>query len=162
MKIHFKLNVGLTLGLISTGLLAAAEDVVISPAPGGGVIINSDVGKPAIKIMPGQQVQLPGLPSAGIYTNVVCRDTSGTLGTCASPALIGAPGPTGPTGPIGATGPAGADGVDGATGPQGVPGLDGPAGSPGPAGPQGDSAVNFAETSFSAKLQMNTAASTSF
>ncbi|MEG1282124.1 MAG: hypothetical protein RSD57_16925 [Comamonas sp.] len=77
MKSCFTLNVVLLASLTSTSVWAA-EGITITPAPGeGGVTINADSGVPAIKVMPRQQVKLPGLPTAASYTNVVYRDGLG-------------------------------------------------------------------------------------
>lgn len=144
MKPRFSLNL-LLFAALSAGSTWAA-DVTITPPPAGGVTINSAAGTPAIRVLPGQQVQLPGLPSAASFSNVVCRDASGTLGQCDAAAITGQPGPAGPAGPPGAVGsagpagPAGTPGFNGAAGPAGAPG---PAGTPGavgatgPAGPTG-------------------------
>ena len=144
MKPRFSLNLLLFAALSASSTFAA--DVTITPPTAGGVTINSAAGSPAIRVLPGQQVQLPGLPSAANFSNVVCRDASGTLGQCDTAAIVGQPGPAGPAGPPGAVGPAGpagsagTPGADGAAGPAGAPG---PAGTPGavgatgPAGPTG-------------------------
>ncbi|QIL80139.1 collagen-like protein [Diaphorobacter sp. HDW4A] len=141
MRKHFALNTLLLAALLSTGAWAA-DDVTITPPPSGGVTINSSASTPAIKVLPGQQVQLPGLPGAASYPNVVCSDDQGLLGNCDVSAVTGVAGPAGATGVTGATGPTGATGV-GATGPQGIQGLTGavgqtgPLGLTGPAGPTG-------------------------
>lgn len=141
MKSRFSLNVLLLAALSATSTFAA--DVTITPAVGGGVTINSAAGTAAIKVMPGQIVQMPGLPSAPSYSNVVCRDVTGTLGQCDASAIAGQTGATGPAGSVGsqgATGPAGptgADGLAGATGPAGLAGATGPVGATGPAGAVG-------------------------
>lgn len=132
MKSRFSLNVLLFAALSATSTFAA--DVTITPAPGGGVTINSAAGTPAIKVMPGPIVQMPGLPSAASYSNVVCRDATGTLGQCDASAIAGQPGAVGPMGPPGAPGAAGPVGPAGAPGEAGPPGT---AGSPGVAGPPG-------------------------
>ena len=145
MKRHFQLNALLLAALVATNAWSA-DDVTITPAPGGGVTIYSDSSAPAIKVLPGQQVQLPGLPGAASYPNVVCSDGQGVLGSCAASAVTGVTGPAGATGATGATGPTGATGV-GATGPQGIQGLTGavgqtgPIGLTGPAGPTGPQGV---------------------
>lgn len=101
----------LSIGVIAT-LLAlsswAAEDISITPAPGAGVTIHSEAGTPAIKVLPGQQVQLPGLATdSNAYSHPVCQDGTGTLGQCDT-AVLGTPGPAGPQGE---TGPAGTSNV---------------------------------------------------
>lgn len=113
MTNHFKLNLVLLAAFITTGSWAA-EDVVISPASGGGVTINSDASTPAIKVLPGQKVQLPGLATSTSYTNVVCGDSSGVLGKCDTSAIVGAQGPAGVQGPAGPAGPQGPTGIAGA------------------------------------------------
>ena len=121
----------------------AADDVVITPAPGAGVTINSSASTPAIQVLSNQQVQLPGLPVAASYSNMVCRDSAGVLGQCDASVFAGTPGPAGPAGPAGALGPAGPAGAMGPAGPAGVAGPIGPAGAagapgaPGAIGPQG-------------------------
>ena len=132
MKRHFQLNALLLAALVATNAWSA-DDVTITPAPGGGVTIYSDSSAPAIKVLPGQKVQLPGLPGAASFPNVVCSDGQGVLGTCDTSAVTGVTGPAGATGATGATGPTGATGV-GATGPQGIQGLTGPVGQTGPMG----------------------------
>lgn len=120
----------------------AADDVVITPAPGAGVTINSSASTPAIQVLPNQQVQLPGLPAAASYSNTVCRDSAGVLGQCDASVSAGTPGPTGPAGPAGAIGPAGPAGAMGPAGPAGVAGPIGPVGAAGaPGAPGGPGAI---------------------
>ncbi|QIL79176.1 hypothetical protein G7047_04045 [Diaphorobacter sp. HDW4A] len=135
MKRHFQLNVLLFAALVATSAWSA-DDITITPASGAGVSINSDSGIPAIKVLSGQQVQLPGLPTAASYTNVVCRDSTGLLGTCDVSAVIGVTGPAGSIGATGATGPTGV-GLTGAQGIQGLQGVTGAAGNTGGMGPTG-------------------------
>ena len=144
MKRHFQLNALLLAALVATSAWSA-DDVTITPATGGGVTIYSDSSAPAIKVLPGQQVQLPGLPTAASYTNVVCRDSTGLLGTCDAAAVTGVTGPAGATGATGATGPAGATvGVTGPQGVQGVQGITGPTGATGITGPTGSTGADGA------------------
>lgn len=122
---------------------SVAADVTLTPPAGGSVVIQSDDGAPGLRVAPGQQVQLPGLPASGTYGQPVCHDGSGTLGQCDN-SVIGATGPQGPEGPQGDPGPAGAQGPQGDPGPQGPAGAQGPQGDPGsdgqqgPQGPQGE------------------------
>lgn len=120
---------------------ALAADVTITPPAGGNVVINSEGGAAAIRVAPGQQVQLPGLPASGTYSNPVCQDGSGTLGQCDSSVI----GDVGPQGPQGEPGPIGPPGATGATGPQGEAGATGPQGPIGPAGPQGETGAQGPE-----------------
>ncbi|WP_051236122.1 collagen-like protein [Ottowia thiooxydans] len=127
-----------------SALSAAAADVTITPAPGGGVVINSAPGTTALKVAPGNTVQLPGLPGAPTHTDFVCRDASGTLGQCQLPPT-GAEGPAGATGsagPAGSTGLAGSAGPTGPTGATGSTGVSGPVGASGPAGASGSVGVS--------------------
>lgn len=121
--------VALAAAMCSTA--AIAEDVTITPSIGGSVIIQSDNGDTALRVAPGQQVQLPGLPAGGTYSQPVCQDGNGTLGQCDASA-IGTAGPQGPQGDMGPQGP------QGDAGPQGPQGAIGPAGPQGPQGYQGD------------------------
>ncbi|MDR0225478.1 MAG: hypothetical protein LBI66_03570 [Burkholderiaceae bacterium] len=121
---------------------AWAADIVLTPPAGGGVLINSGTGSPALRVGPTGSVDLPGLPAtAASLTSPVCHDAAGALGRC-DPASVGM-GPTGPAGPAGATGATGATGTAGtagpagAAGPTGATGATGPEGQPGVAGPTG-------------------------
>lgn len=147
---------------LCAALPAGAADMTFTPAPGGGVVIHSTPGAPALQVLPSGGVRLPGLPATpAMATSVVCHDAAGTLGRCGpqtgvgqkgdkgdkgdkgekgDPGAAGAPGPAGPagaTGPAGPKGDAGAAGAQGAAGPAGATGPQGPAGSTGPAGPAG-------------------------
>jgi Carbohydrate binding domain./Collagen triple helix repeat (20 copies). len=138
MKRLLQLNPLLLAALVASNAWSA-DDITITPAAGAGVTINSDLGAPAIQVMPGQQVRLPGLPTAASYTNLVCRDSAGLLGTCDTSATTGVTGPTGPMGETGATGPTGIgiegpQGIAGATGPTGATGITGAIGPTGPTG----------------------------
>ena len=143
MKNYFTPNAVLLAALISTGAWAA-QDVVIAPAPGGGVTINSDATTPAIKVLPGQQVQLPGLVSAATYASPVCHDATGLMGQCDPSAVMGATGPAGPAGTAGSAGPRGQDGAAGSVGPTGPNGTAGPTGATGANGATGATGVTGA------------------
>lgn len=71
---------------------ALAADITMTPPPGGNVVINAAPATPAVVVQPSQQVKLPGLPSAPVYTGGVCHDATGTLGRC-DPAAPGGSGP---------------------------------------------------------------------
>ena len=138
-------------------LLAAAPvgaaDMSFTPAAGGGVVIHSAPGAPALAVLPTGEVRLPALPATpATATGAVCHDAAGTLTRCDPLATVGPkgdpgaqgpqgdPGPIGPQGNTGSTGPAGPAGPrgdTGATGAQGPAGPAGAAGQPGPAGPTG-------------------------
>lgn len=126
--------VALAAAMCSTA--AIAEDVIITPSSGGSVVIQSDNGDTALRVAPGQQVQLPVLPVGSTYSQPVCQDGSGTLGQCDA-SVIGTAGPQGPQGDMGPQGPQGAIGPAGPQGPQGYQGDVGPMGPMGAAGPQG-------------------------
>lgn len=98
---------------------AWAEDVTITPAAGSSVIIHSAPSKPAIVVLPEQQVRLPGIAAAPQYANVVCQDGNGLLGTCTNAATAGPAGATGPAGPAGPVGADRAMGPAGRAGPKG-------------------------------------------
>ena len=115
---------------------AGAADVTLTPPPGGSVVIQSAPATPGLRVAPGPQVQLPGLPAAAEYGTPVCHDAGGTLGRCSAGA-IGTPGPTGPAGPVGSPGPIGPPGPPGPAGSPGPQGTVGPAGPQGPVGPAG-------------------------
>ena len=143
-------------------LLAAAPawagDLTFTPAAGGGVVIHSAPGAPALAVLPTGEVRLPALPATpATATGAVCHDAAGTLGRCDPLAAVGpkgdkgdkgdlgdpgAQGPAGPTGPKGDTGDTGAQGPAGATGPKGDTGNTGAAG---PAGPKGDTGATGAQ-----------------
>ena len=96
--------------------IANADDIVITPPPGGSVTV-------------------PSLPSASQKDRLLCFDgATGQLGQCQAGAL-----------PVGPVGPAGAPGVAGPSGPQGIagpPGPYGPIGSQGPQGPTGPASLS--------------------
>lgn len=125
--------------LACTALLATtagAADMTFTPTTGGGVVIYSAPGAPAIHVQPTGEVQVPGLPAAPVGgTNAVCHDGSGTLQRCDTAALAGPAGAAGPTGPQGIQGP------QGPAGSQGVPGTNGTNGINGTNGSNGRSAV---------------------
>lgn len=81
---------GLASAVVFTGS-ALAADVTMTPPTGGNVVINSAPATPALVVQPAQQVKLPGLPAAAVYTQGVCHDASGTLGRCDAQV----PGPSG-------------------------------------------------------------------
>ncbi len=134
-------------------LLAAAPvgaaDMSFTPAAGGGVVIHSAPGAPALAVLPTGEVRLPALPATpatATATGAVCHDAAGTLTRCdplaavgpkGDPGAQGDPGPIGPQGSTGPAGPAGPRGDTGASGAQGPAGPAGAAGQPGPAGPAG-------------------------
>lgn len=141
---------------------ALAADIVITPAPGSGVVINSGTGGAALRVGPTGAVAVPGLPAtAPSLTSPICHDAAGTLGRCDPASLAGATGATGATGVAGATGaagpagqvgPAGPAGATGPTGATGADGAPGPAGPAGPSGATGAAGTSLAEQGFSAKL----------
>ena len=96
-------------------LPAGAADMVFTPSTGGGVVIESAPGTPALRVQPAGAVQLPGLPATpATATSAVCHDSNGTLGRC-DPAQSGQ-GPQGPAGPAGTNGAPGLAGAPGAKG----------------------------------------------
>jgi hypothetical protein len=133
--------------LILIALLAAvgaayAEDVVVQPETGDGLVVTNAAGtEERFRVNEDGSVTIGSLPTAPLQTNPVCSDgASGELGTCDANTFIGPEGPQGPQGnpgPIGPEGPVGPQGAQGAAGPQGDPGPIGPQGDPGPVGPQG-------------------------
>ncbi|UJB66003.1 collagen-like protein [Acidovorax sp. YS12] len=149
-------------------LLAAAPvgaaDMSFTPAAGGGVVIHSAPGAPALAVLPTGEVRLPALPATlATATGAVCHDAAGTLTRCDPLAAVGPkgdpgaqgpqgdPGPIGPQGSTGSTGPAGPAGPRGDTGASGAQGPVGPAGAAGqpgpagPAGPKGDTGASGAQ-----------------
>ena len=88
------------LTLIAGTAAAAPEDMTLTPATNGAVVIQTPAATPALRVQPTGAVQLPQLPGAtpGAATDKpVCHDASGTLLPC-DPTAIGTPGPTGASG----------------------------------------------------------------
>ena len=133
---NFRLVTGAVLAWGLAGQ-AFAADMTLTPPAGGSVVVNSATATPGLKVAPGRQVQMPGLPSAASYSSVVCFDASGTLGQCTA-GVLGTPGPQGPVGPAGPVGSMGAIGPAGPQGQVGPMGPTGPVGATGNQGPQGD------------------------
>lgn len=95
-------------------LLAAAPvgaaDMSFTPAAGGGVVIHSAPGAPALAVLPTGEVRLPALPATpATATGAVCHDAAGTLTRCDPLAAVG---PKGDTGATGSQGPAGFSGLE--------------------------------------------------
>jgi hypothetical protein len=143
--------------------ISHAEDVVIQPDTGDGLVITNQAGtQERMRVNEDGTVFFNSVPGAPLQTDPICTDgTSGQLGVCDANTFIGPPGPQGPqgiqgiqgiqgevgpqgiqgdpgpTGPIGPVGPVGATGPAGAQGLQGDPGPTGPIGPVGPVGATG-------------------------
>ena len=151
MKMIFALRPRLLSAAVISALFlveARAQDVTVTPASGGGFVVNNSAGAPQFTIDASGKFLLPALAAAPTQSSALCfNSVSGQLGPCgALPG--GATGPTGPTGATGATGSAGiagatgatgatGSGSTGATGATGVTGAAGATGSTGPAGAAG-------------------------
>ena len=98
--------------LLISPTLGMAEDVVIQPDNGDGMVVTDQTGNiERMRINEDGTVIVTGLPTAESEDNPVCFDTaSGQLGICVDGTFVG---------------------------PQGEPGLPGPAGEIGPPGPPG-------------------------
>lgn len=109
--------------------------MTFTPAAGGGVVIHSAPGAPALQVLPSGEVRLPGLPAApAMAAGAVCHDTAGTLGRCDPLAAVGAKGDKGDPGEPGAPGAKGDKGDKGDQGDRGDKGDKGEQGDPGPPG----------------------------
>lgn len=113
--------------------------MTFTPAAGGGVVIHSAPGAPALQVLPSGEVRLPGLPAApAMAAGAVCHDTAGTLGRCDPLAAVGAKGDKGDKGDPGEPGAPGAKGDKGDKGDPGAPGAPGSQGAKGDQGDRGD------------------------
>jgi len=140
MKLIFALRPRLLSAAVISALFLAkaqAQDVTVTPASGGGFVVNNSAAAPQFTIDASGKFFLPALAAAPTQSSTLCfNSVSGQLGPCgALPG--GATGPTGPTGATGAAGPAGIAGATGATGPAGAAGPTGATGVAGPAGTTG-------------------------
>lgn len=116
--------------------------MTFTPAAGGGVVVHSAPGAPALQVLPSGEVRLPGLPAApAMAAGVVCHDTAGTLGRCDPLAAVGAKGDKGDPGEPGAPGAKGDKGDKGDQGDRGDKGDKGDKGEQGDPGPPGAAAA---------------------
>jgi hypothetical protein len=116
--------------------------MTFTPAAGGGVVVHSAPGAPALQVLPSGEVRLPGLPAApAMATGAVCHDAAGTLGRCDPLAAAGAKGDKGDPGAPGAPGSQGAKGDQGDRGDKGDKGDRGDKGEQGDPGPPGAAAA---------------------
>ena len=123
----------LTILLLLYGGGAVAQDIELTPSPGGGVSIKDPAtAAERFRVEGDGRVFVPALPSTPLGTQGVCYAADGQLTRCET--LTGPTGATGPAGPVGATG---ADGAPGASGPAGATGATGPAGATGATGVTG-------------------------
>jgi len=143
MKMIFALRPRLLSAAVISALFLAeaqAQDVSVTPASGGGFVVNNSAGAPQFSIDASGKFLLPALAAAPVQSSALCfNSVGGQLGPCGALAggATGPAGPTGATGATGSTGPAGAAGSAGATGVAGPAGTTGATGSTGPAGAAG-------------------------
>jgi len=101
---------------LTVGAAQAADVVVAAPTGGGFSVRDSANSSDWLRVYNGT-VNIPALGSSATQANVLCFDiVTGTLGPCATGALVGPTGATGLVGAMGATGVSGATGATGATG----------------------------------------------
>lgn len=94
------------------GGVAEAQDIELTPSPGGAVSVRDPAGTvERFRVEGDGRVYVPGLSATPTGTDGVCHAADGQLIRCDSIA-----GPAGPPGPTGATGATGATGRSGGSG----------------------------------------------